>query len=348
MKRFFILLFIISFGGVAPAMAQGGVKVGLIFDSSIAKDKGINLSASQGLAKAKKKFGIATKEVMPSRKKRSMQVAMRAMAQSGYSLIIAIGKANRNAVKNMAGRYPRISFAIIDSIVNLNNVTSVTFKEHEGSYLVGMIAASRSRVVDGKRVVGFIGPMEIPLIHKYEVGFKQGARKVYPDIDVVANYIGSTPRAFNDPAKAEQIAKAQIAQGASVIYAAAGDSSSGLFNALKQTNGNGPCFPKFQNKRRTDQCVYGISSDYDQNGIVPGQIVTSMLKHVDIAVYQLIEQVKSGRLKGGVQEYGLKNNGVGYSLNQYNKKLLNTKIIKLVDEYKQKIINGKIQVSSVR
>lgn len=327
------------------AVAQ--VRVGVVFDAGGKNDRSFNQSAWEGATRAKEDLGITLKDVEPGDSS-AVEEAMRAFASEGYDIIFGIGFANATAIENVAKEFPNINFAIVDAVVDLPNVSSLLFKEHEGSYLVGMIAGMRSRVVNGKRVVGFIGGMDIPLIHKFEVGYRAGAKKIYPDIDVIVNYVGNTPTAWNDPAKAKEIAKAQMGKGASVIYAAAGASGNGLFDALVEANGRGPCYPTFANRQRTDDCVYGIGVDSNQNYIVPGQIVTSMLKRVDVSVYDAIKKVTNGNLEGGIYVYGLENNGVGYALDQYNRRLINNKMQKVVDMFRQKIIDGEIDVPETR
>ncbi len=344
MKRLIVLLSVFFMVSVY-AMAE--VRVGMVFDAGGKNDRSFNQSAFEGATKAVKDLGITLKDVEPGDSS-AVEEAMRAFAQEGYDLIFGIGFANATAVQNVASEFPAIKFAIVDAVVDLPNVSSLLFKEHEGSYLVGMIAGMRSRIVDGKRVVGFIGGMEIPLIHKFEVGYREGAKRVYPDIEVVVNYVGNTPTAWNDPAKAKEIAKAQMGKGASVIYAAAGGSGNGLFDALKETNGKGACLPKFENKERVDDCVYGIGVDSNQNYIIPGQIVTSMLKRVDVAVYEAIKSVKEGTIEGGIRVFGLENNGVGYAMDENNAKLVNAKMKKVVDMFRQKIIDGEISVPDKR
>ncbi|MBU2510382.1 BMP family ABC transporter substrate-binding protein [bacterium] len=344
MKRLIVLLSIFL---MVSAYALAEVRVGVVFDAGGKNDRSFNQSAWEGASKAKKDFGIALKDVEPGDSS-AVEEAMRAFAQEGYDIIFGIGFANATAIENVAKEFPGVNFAIVDAVVDLPNVSSLLFKEHEGSYLVGMIAGMRSRVVDGKRVVGFIGGMEIPLIHKFEVGYREGARKIYPDIEVIVNYVGNTPTAWNDPAKAKEIAKAQIGKGASVIYAAAGGSGNGLFDALKETNGKGPCYPKFKNNDRIDSCVYGIGVDSNQNYIVPGQIVTSMLKRVDVSVYETIKKVKDGNLSGGIQIFGLENNGVGFAIDKFNQRLVNKKMAKVVNQFRQKIIDGEIIVPDKR
>ncbi|MFH2129022.1 MAG: BMP family ABC transporter substrate-binding protein [bacterium] len=332
---------------VMTVQAWAEIRVGMVFDAGGKNDRSFNQSAWEGAAKAKKELGIYLKDVEPGDSS-AVEEAMRAFASEGYDLIFGIGFANATAVKNVATEFPKIKFAIVDAVVDLPNVSSLLFKENEASYLVGMIAAMRSREVNNKRVVGFIGGMEIPLIHKFEVGYREGARRIYPNIEVVVNYVGNTPTAWNDPAKAKEIAKAQIGKGASVIYAAAGGSGNGLFDALKEENGRGPCFPKVSKGERVDKCVYGIGVDSNQNYIVPGQIITSMLKRVDVSVYDAIKKVQSGDLSGGIHVYGLNNNGVGYALDKYNRKLITGKMEKVVNLFRKKIIDGEIIVPDKR
>ncbi|MBT4267406.1 MAG: BMP family ABC transporter substrate-binding protein [Deltaproteobacteria bacterium] len=344
MKKILAVL-ILSLVMSVPAWAE--VRVGMVFDAGGKNDRSFNQSAFEGAIKARDELGIYLKDVEPGDSS-AVEEAMRAFASEGYDLIFGIGFANATAVKNVATEYPKVKFAIVDAVVDLPNASSLLFKEHEASYLVGMIAGMRSRVVNGKRVVGFIGGMEIPLIHKFEVGYREGAKRIYPAIEVVVNYVGNTPTAWNDPAKAKEIAKAQIGKGSSVIYAAAGGSGNGLFDALKEQNGRGPCFPKTKNRQRIDKCVYGIGVDSNQNYIVPGQIVTSMLKRVDVAVFDAIKKVKSGDLSGGIHVYGLENNGVGYSIDKYNRKLVTPKMEKVVNLFRKKIIAGEIKVPDKR
>ena len=344
MKKILAVL-ILSLVMSVPAWAE--VRVGMVFDAGGKNDRSFNQSAFEGAIKARDELGIYLKDVEPGDSS-AVEEAMRAFASEGYDLIFGIGFANATAVKNVATEYPKVKFAIVDAVVDLPNASSLLFKEHEASYLVGMIAGMRSRVVNGKRVVGFIGGMEIPLIHKFEVGYREGAKRIYPAIEVVVNYVGNTPTAWNDPAKAKEIAKAQIGKGSSVIYAAAGGSGNGLFDALKEQNGRGPCFPKTKNRQRIDKCVYGIGVDSNQNYIVPGQIVTSMLKRVDVAVFDAIKKVKSGDLSGGIHVYGLENNGVGYSIDKYNRKLVTPKMEKVVNLFRKEIIAGEIKVPDKR
>lgn len=336
-----LLLCICLFVVVPNVMAN--FKVAIIFDNSGKNDKSFNQSAWEGALKAEKELGIMLKAVEPSGS-HGVENSMRVFAAKEYNLIFGIGVFHLPAIKKMAIEYPNIKFAIVDGEVDLPNVSSIKFKEHEGSYLVGMIAAMRSRVVNGERAVGFIGGMDIPLIHKFQMGFAQGAKRIYPEIKLYTDYIGNTYTAWNDPVKARKIANAQIKKGASVIYAAAGKSGTGLFEAIKEINGEGPCHPKFKNRKRVDQCIYAIGVDSNQNYVVPGQVITSMLKRVGVSVFNTIKSAHNGTLKSGLHIFGLHNNGVGYAYDKYNKKLITPKMRKVVDKFKEKIIKGDIKV----
>ena len=324
--------------------AYAQVRIGLVFDAGGKFDKSFNQSAWEGVSRAKENFGIDLKDAEPSDTS-AVEEALRAFAAKNYDLVMGVGFANAGPLGKVAKEFPNVNFAIIDSVVELPNVASLVFREHEGSFLVGMLAAIRSRNVEGKRTLGFIGGMDIPLIRKFEAGYQQGAKLIYPQIRFVSNFIGNTGKAWNDPAKGKEIAKAQITKGASVIYAAAGASGNGLFDAIKEANGKGACLPKFTNRKRTDSCVYAVGVDANQNYIIPGQILTSMLKRVDIAVYQTIRRVKEGDFQAGINVFGLKNNGVGYSLDEHNRALVTKKMITVVNQYRDKIIRGEITVN---
>jgi basic membrane protein A and related proteins len=319
--------------------------VGIVFDAGGKNDRSFNQSAWKGAVEARDEFGILIKG-LEAGDSRAVEEGMRTLASEGYGLIFGVGFANARAIKNVAEEFPNTNFAIIDAVVKLPNVSSLKFKEHEGSFLVGMIAAMRSRIVDGERSIGFIGGMEIPIIKKFEAGFRDGARRVYPGINVIVNYVGNTPTAWNDPTKARTIARTQIKNGVSVIYSVAGGSANGLFDALKETNSRGPCYPKVKNRKRVDHCVYGIGVDSNQNYIIPGQILTSMLKRVDVAVFDTIKAFVNGNIKGGVTVYGIKNDGVGYALDKHNSRLISKKMVKVISIFKDKVINGVIEVPS--
>ena len=249
---------------------------------------------------------------------------MRAFAEKGYDLIIGVGFAQGPIMENVAKDYPNLKFAIIDFVVEQPNVASLVFKEHEGSYLVGMIAAKKSQT----GTVGFIGGMDIPLIHRFEKGYEEGAKSVNPNIHVIENYVGVNDSAWNNPGKGKELAVAQIGKGADVIFTAAGNSGLGAFDAVEQS---------------TNKFVIGVDSN--QNWVKPGRVLTSMVKRVDNAVYQIVGDTVNGQFKGGVHVFGLDNKGIDYALDQYNQSLIPADVLAQVNDAKQKIIAGQIKVT---
>jgi basic membrane protein A and related proteins len=210
------------------------------------------------------------------------------------------------------------------------NVAGLLFKEHEGSYLVGMIAAKTSRT----GTVGFVGGMDIPLIRRFERGYEEGARAVNPRIQVVQNYVGVTDTAWNNPGKGKELSLAQMDKGADVIFAAAGNSGLGAFDAVEQAGtANG----------RATHFVIGVDSN--QNGVKPGFVLTSMVKRVDNAVYDIVKEVGEGRFRGGFHVYGLESDGVGYVVDDYNRSLVSSDAIAAAEDAKKKIIAGDIKVT---
>ncbi|MDT7778428.1 MAG: basic rane protein, partial [Acidobacteriota bacterium] len=227
--------------------------------------------------------------------------------------------------------YPNINFAIVDGASNLPNVASLVFKEHEGSYLVGMIAARESRT----GVLGFIGGMDIGLIHRFATGYEEGAKAANPNARVIVNYVGVTDGAWNNPGKGKELALAQIGKGADVIFTAAGNSGLGAFDAVEQAGRD--------SSGRANRFVIGVDSN--QNGVKPGFVLTSMVKRVDNAVYQIVSDVVSKQFKGGFHVYGLESDGVAFALDKNNEALIQPDVLKQVDEAKQKIIGGQIKVT---
>jgi basic membrane protein A len=210
------------------------------------------------------------------------------------------------------------------------NVAGLLFKEHEGSYLVGLIAAKTSRT----GTVGFVGGMDIPLIRRFEKGYEEGARAVNPRIQVVQNYVGVTDAAWNNPGKGKELSLAQMDKGADVIFAAAGNSGLGAFDAVEQAGA--------ENGRATH---FVIGVDSNQNGVKPGFVLTSMVKRVDNAVYDIVKEVVEGRFKGGFHVYGLESDGVGYVVDDNNRSLVAPEAIAAAEEAKKKIIAGEIKVT---
>src|SRR5579884_593892 len=296
-------------------------KVGLVLDRGGKDDKSFNSSAYQGAMEAKKKLGIFLK-FTEAADDNAYESLLRAFAERDFDLIIGIGFAQKEAVKKVASQFPERHFAIVDSQVDLPNVRSLLFEEHEGSYLIGAIAAMTSKT--GK--IGFVGGMDIPLIRRFEMGYEAGAKKINPDISITANYVGVTSEAWNNPPKGKELAMSQYDSGVDIIFIAAGASGLGAMDAAEERK------------------KLAIGVDSNQDWIKPGLILTSMLKRVDEAVYSTIEEAKDAKFEGGVKHFGLSNNGIGYSVDEYNAKILTGAVRKRADELKAEIIAGKIVV----
>lgn len=299
-------------GAAAIAHAEPAV----IFDMGGKFDKSFNQSAYDGAERWKKESGKPYLEFEISNPAQREQ-ALRRMAERKADPIVGIGFSQASALEKVAKEFPKLNFAIIDMVVNLPNVQSIVFQEHEGSFLVGMMAVLASKT--GK--VGFVGGMDIPLIRKFQCGYEQGAKYANPKAEVFANMTGTTPAAWNDPAKGSELAKAQFAKGADVIFAAAGGTGTGVYQAAK------------------DGGKFAIGVDSNQNHLHPGTMLTSMVKRVDVAV--------AGAFKGtkpGVTVLGLKEGGVDYAMDEHNAKLVSADMKKKVDQAKADIIAGKIKV----
>jgi basic membrane protein A len=226
------------------------------------------------------------------------------------------------ALKEVAAEYPDTQFAIIDMVVDMPNVRSVVFKEEEGSYLVGMLAAMASET--GK--IGFVGGMDIPLIRKFACGYVQGAKAVKPDIEILQNMTGDTGAAWNDPVRGGELARSQFEQGADVVYHAAGGTGIGVLQAA------------------ADAGKLGIGVDSNQNYLHPGSVLTSMLKRVDNAVYDAFMDVKNGEWSAGVQVLGLAEEGVGWALDEHNQSLITDEMKKAVEDAQARIVAGEVKV----
>lgn len=318
-----ILLFAVLLTAILiPAqLISAEFKVGLVLDRGGKDDKSFNSSAYEGATRAKEKVGVFVKYVEAA-DDNAFEPMLRAFAQRDFDLIIGIGFAQKEAIKKVAAQFPKKHFAIIDAQVDEPNVRSLMFEEHEGAFLVGAIAAMTSKT--GK--IGFVGGMDIPLIRRFHMAYEAGAKKINPQITVLANYVGITSEAWNNPPKGKELAITQYDSGADIVFAAAGASGLGVFDAAEE-------------KRK-----FAIGVDANQDWTKPGLILTSMLKRVDQAVYTTIEESKSGAFAGGVKRFGLANKGIDYSVDQYNEKILTEAVRKRADELKADIIAGKIDV----
>lgn len=317
--NFLTLVAVASF--VFSQVAHAEFKVALVLDKGGKDDKSFNASAYEGCMKAKEKFKIALKYVEAS-DDNAYESLMRAFAQKDFDLIVAIGIAQAEAVKKISAQFPNKNFAIVDADVKASNVRALLFEEHEGSYLVGAAAALTSKT--GK--IGFIGGMDIPLIRRFQMGYEAGAKKINPKIQLTSNYVGVTGEAWNNPPKGKELAVSQYNSGVDVIFGAAGASGTGIFDAAEE-------------KKK-----FAIGVDSNQDWIKPGLIITSMLKRVDQAVYSAIEDGVNHKFSGGTQRFGLKNQGIDYSIDEHNSKVLTETVRKKMDQLKAEIISGKIKV----
>ena len=304
------------------AALAANIKPAVIYDLGGKFDKSFNEGVFNGASKFTKDTGIAFRDLEIQNESQREQV-LRKFAKDGYSPIIMPGFAWATALSKIADEFPKTKFGIIDMVVDKPNVQSMVFKAEEGSFLVGVIAAETSKT--GK--VGFVGGMDIPLISAFECGYAQGVKYASGGKDeVIANMTGTTPAAWNDPVKGGELAKSQIDRGADIIYAAAGSTGQGVLKAA------------------ADAGKFGIGVDSNQNGLFPGHILTSMLKRVDVATYNSFKAAKDGTWKPGVEVFGLKNDGVGYAVDDNNKAILSADAKAKAQAAKADIIAGKIQV----
>jgi basic membrane protein A len=315
-------------GGAAGSSSSAAkLKVGMAYDIGGRGDKSFNDSAARGLDKAKTDLGVEIKELSATQGESDAdkEARLKLLAQGGYNPVIAVGFLYATALKKVAAQFPKTTFAIIDSSVEgATNVTGLTFAENEGSFLVGAAAALKSK----SGSVGYIGGCLIPLLQKFEAGFTAGAKAVKPDIKVQVKYLSNPPTCpgFNDTAGATEAANGQYDSGADVIFAAAGGSGTGVFKAAKAKS----------------KLAIGVDSDQYQSASPDLQpvIMTSMLKRVDVAVYDFIKSIQGGSPLTGVQVFDLKKDGVGYATSGGKVDDIKSKL----DDYKQQIVSGKIKV----
>lgn len=312
-----------SLMGAAAAMALTAgaalAEPALIFDLGGKFDKSFNEAAFQGAQRWSEETGESFREIELQSEAQREQ-ALRRFAEAGANPIVMAGFAFADALGQVAADYPDTKFVIIDMVVDAPNVRSVVFNEHEGSYLVGMMAAMASK----SNTVGFIGGMDIPLIRKFACGYAEGVQAVNPDAKIIANMTGTTPAAWNDPVKGSELTKAQISQGADVVYAAAGGTGVGVLQTA------------------ADEGILSIGVDSNQNYLHPGKVLTSMMKRVDNAVYDAFSDGPD--METGFQVMGVANGGVGYALDEHNAGLVSAEMKSAVDAAAAKITSGELKV----
>jgi basic membrane protein A len=301
----------------AAASFAAAAEPAIVYDMGGKFDKSFNEAAFVGMEAWKKETGKQYLEFEIANESQREQ-AIRRMAEKGASPIIGVGFSQASAIEKVAKEFPKLNFVIVDMVVGLPNVQSVVFKEQEGSFLVGAMAAMASKT--GK--VGFVGGMDIPLIRRFQCGYEQGAKFANAKAEVFANMTGTTGAAWNDPTRGGELAKAQFAKGADVVFAAAGGTGVGVYQAAK------------------DSGKLAIGVDSNQNHLQPGTMLTSMLKRVDVAVYNV-----SKSFAPGITVLGLKEGGVDYAMDASNAKLVTADMKKRVDAAKADIISGKIKVA---
>jgi basic membrane protein A and related proteins len=294
----------------------------VVFDMGGKFDKSFNEAAYNGAERFKKETAIAYREFEVTNEAQREQ-ALRNMARRGSQIVVGIGFSQASGMEKVAKEFPSTKFAIVDAVVDLPNVQSIVFKEHEGSFLVGMAAAMASKT--GK--IGFVGGMDIPLIRKFALGYDEGAKYVNPKIEIFQNMTGTTPAAWNDPTRGGELARSQFDRGADVVYAAAGATGLGVLQAAK------------------DKGRLAIGVDSNQNHLHPGTILTSMVKRVDLAVYEAFKTAKDGSWKPGLRNLGVAEGGVGWALDQNNRSLITPEMEKRLAQARADIVAGKIKVS---
>ena len=305
----------------ATGASAADISPAVVFDMGGKFDKSFNEGVYNGVEKFKTETGISYREFEVTNETQREQ-ALRRMAQRGADPVVGVGFAQGPAMEKVAKEFPDTRFTIIDMVVDLPNVQSVVFKEQEGSFLVGALAAAASQ--SGK--VGFVGGMDIPLIRRFACGYEQGAKHANADAEVIQNMTGTTPAAWNNPSKGGELAKSQFDRGVDVVYAAAGGTGLGVYQAAK------------------DGGKLAIGVDSNQNYLHPGTMLTSMLKRVDVAAYNAFKGAQDGTWKPGIQVLGLAEGGIDWALDEHNEKLVTPDMKAMIEKVKADIISGSISV----
>jgi basic membrane protein A len=303
------------------AQAAGHVKPAVVYDTAGKNDKSFNEAVFNGITRFMNDTGIAVTELEPTNEA-MMEQSLKKFAQRGYSPVVAVGFTMANAVAAAAAEYPDTQFTIIDGVVDAPNVQNVIYKEHEGSFLVGVMAAMASN----SGTVGFVGGMDIPLISRFECGYKQGVAHADSSMNVLAQMTGSTPAAWGNPTKGGEITRSQVENGADVVYAAAGGTGIGVYQTA------------------ADMGVLAIGVDSNQNYMQPGTMLTSMYKKVGLAAYNSFAAAVAGNWEAGFSVNGVAEDGVGAAMDEYNADLVSADMLAAVDAARAAIISGDILV----
>ncbi|WP_430258850.1 BMP family lipoprotein [Neorhizobium sp. IRS_2294] len=315
------LLSLVAVAALSSTAIAAEVKPALVYGTGGKFDKSFNEAAYAGAEQFKKETGTDYRDFEPKDDTQGEQ-AIRNFASRGYNPVVAVSFAWTSAMEKVAAEFPDTKFVIVDSVVDLKNVRSVLYKEEEGSYLVGVLAGLASKT--GK--VGFIGGMDIPLIRKFGCGYAQGVKAAKPDAQVFQNMTGTTGAAWNDPVRGGELTKNQIDQGADVVYAAAGATGLGVLQTA------------------ADNKKFSIGVDSNQNHLHPGSVLTSMVKRVDLAVYNAYKDLKDDKFTAGIQSLGVKEDGVSAAIDDSNESLITPEMQAAVDKAKADIIAGTVKV----
>ena len=306
---------------VLTTAAAAEFRPAVVYDLGGRADGSFNEAAFIGAERFAAETGVAYRDFEIQNDAQREQ-ALRRFARDGFDPVVAIGFSHANALERVAADFPDTRFAIVDMVVDQPNVRSILFKEHEGSYLVGILAAMAA----GEADVGFVGGMDIPLIRKFACGYVGGAKSVRDDITVFQNMTGTTGAAWNDPTRGGELARSQIDRGAAVVYHAAGGTGRGVLQAA------------------ADAGALGIGVDSNQNHLHPGQVLTSMLKRVDVAVFNTFMDAMNDAFEPGVEVLGLAEDGVGWALDEHNAHLITDEMTAAVEAASAAIIAGDIVV----
>ena len=295
----------------------------VIFDMGGKHDKSFNQSAFDGAERFKKDFNVNYLEAEVTQDSQREQI-FRSLIRRGANVIFATGFAQRTIVGKLAPEFPNVKFVLVNvkPDTDFPNVQSAMFREEEGSFLAGIAAASVSKTAK----VGFVGGMDQPLIRRFGCGYAQGAKYFNSNVDVIANMVGTTPAAFRDPTRGAELAISQFDRGVDVVFAAAGNTGTGVLQAAK------------------DKAKFAIGVDSNQNYMHPGTMLTSMVKHVDTALYDAFKMVKQNQWKSGVITYGLNNKGISLAIDEHNQKFISKDLLERLKKAEEEIINGKIKV----
>lgn len=318
--KFFKLLFVFILFSLT--ILSKPLKVGLILSMGGLGDKSFNDSAYAGLMRAQKDFNIKVKYVEPASWMED-SFYLEQFSENNFDLVIAVSYTASDAIKNTAANFPNIKYAIVDTIVPGKNIASLVFNETEGSFLVGALAAKVTKT----NKLGFVGATDIPLINRFKNGYEQGAKYINPNIEILSTYIGGDAP-YNDAVKGKEHTLSLANQGVDIIYHAAGNSGIGVFQGVKEKN------------------IYGIGVDCNQDNIIKGKILTSMLKNVDVAIYTIIKDTLENRFQGKTYIFDLTNNGIGTTQFEFTKDIIGEKNIKDLEKIKNDIITKKIKIKN--